>query len=653
MASTLGFYTPGGVHGALIRPEALPTPRPLDFTLDDVYLHGRGGGGMLNVGASITGADLELTIEGASTLTLTIEDPEKAILRSDLLTRWTWGASDLGNDTWVVKGRAVDVRLVDDVWFRLVKVRKAGTTLTLTFEDRVIAFLRQHRGTVKASRAKSTRAEFILKLARRVKASPIRFYCPALHEKQPIEKATQKKKKHTKRASAAKGLNGSGLTVKGQPATDTQIGLLERCLDVADSLDAPPRARLALIVAVIQESVVSNGSETDYNDHDSRGILQVRDQTARGMGIDNKDVEQCVKAFLTRGFWGKGGAIALSRKNPGAGADWIAQQTQGSAVPAGYTPWLPEGRKILEAYEGGGGRADGEKDTYNKPYEYAVNQDEDYWTAGTRLANEVAWRLFVRQGTLWYISEDDLFRQRAEMVVREGEDGVDHLDWDLDTDSVDLTTTVTAQVRIADGWTAWPGMAVIVEGEGPADGRYLVAGIRRSLVDKTGAAEVTLRRPIPPKPEPRPEEVQRAETGDDDGSTGDGKGTEAVYDAAKHISSQNRPYVYGGGHSKPLSQITPSEGLDCSSSTSLALKRGGMFDGENALVSGAFAASWGQPGKGKHMTVWANAEHVWIEFHDHKERFDTSPHGAGPSGPHVRPMNRGTGGFTPRHWPGT
>jgi hypothetical protein len=96
------------------------------------------------------------------------------------------------------------------------------------------------------------------------------------------------------------------------------------------------------------------------------------------------------------------------------------------------------------------------------------------------------------------------------------------------------------------------------------------------------------------------------------------------------------------------------QGLDCSSSSSLALKRAGLFSDNVAWVSGRFASSYGQPGPGQHFTVWANGGHVWIEFHGlgAAKRFDTSPHGSGGRGPRLRYTPRSTSGFVARHWPG-
>lgn len=131
--------------------------------------------------------------------------------------------------------------------------------------------------------------------------------------------------------------------------------------------------------------------------------------------------------------------------------------------------------------------------------------------------------------------------------------------------------------------------------------------------------------------------------------------TRNLYNHSKHISSQQRKYVYGGGHGQKLKTIVPSQGLDCSSSTSLALYRAGLYPDNlhRALVSWEFNR-WGIPGKGNHHTVWYNGSHVWIEFYEMGayQRFDTSPWGFGRRGPRVRKTWRPHVGFKARHWPG-
>jgi len=70
----------------------------------------------------------------------------------------------------------------------------------------------------------------------------------------------------------------------------------------------------------------------------------------------------------------------------------------------------------------------------------------------------------------------------------------------------------------------------------------------------------------------------------------------------------DKPYIYGGGHTGSLAQVAP--GYDCSSSTSFVLYLAGLH---NAIpqVSGDFE-SWGAPGGGQWITVYANAGHMHV-----------------------------------------
>lgn len=100
-----------------------------------------------------------------------------------------------------------------------------------------------------------------------------------------------------------------------------------------------------------------------------------------------------------------------------------------------------------------------------------------------------------------------------------------------------------------------------------------------------------------------------------------------AYHAADELASQARRYAFGAGHRVPLVMLGPREALDCSSFTSLALKRAGLFEPPCAWTSGRLT-EWGEAGEGHCLTVWANAEHVWLEFRlgDRRaERFDVSP----------------------------
>jgi septal ring factor EnvC (AmiA/AmiB activator) len=64
------------------------------------------------------------------------------------------------------------------------------------------------------------------------------------------------------------------------------------------------------------------------------------------------------------------------------------------------------------------------------------------------------------------------------------------------------------------------------------------------------------------------------------------------------------PYIWGGGHGS-----FESSGYDCSGAVSFALHGGGFL--ESPLDSTGLE-TWGEPGPGQWITVYANAEHAWM-----------------------------------------
>ncbi|HUA73719.1 MAG TPA: peptidoglycan-binding protein, partial [Solirubrobacteraceae bacterium] len=74
-----------------------------------------------------------------------------------------------------------------------------------------------------------------------------------------------------------------------------------------------------------------------------------------------------------------------------------------------------------------------------------------------------------------------------------------------------------------------------------------------------------------------------------------------------------RPYVYGGGHGS-----FESTGYDCSGSVSYALHGGGLL---SAPEDSSELESYGEAGPGRHITIYANAEHAFMVVDG--KRFDT------------------------------
>lgn len=101
------------------------------------------------------------------------------------------------------------------------------------------------------------------------------------------------------------------------------------------------------------------------------------------------------------------------------------------------------------------------------------------------------------------------------------------------------------------------------------------------------------------------------------------------------------PYRWGGGHGSFI-----DDAYDCSGSVSYALAAAGML--EEPLASGDLAG-WGEPGRGRWITVYANPGHVYMEVGG--LRFDTSGR-AGRRGSRWQNSRRSGRGFEARHWPG-
>jgi cell wall-associated NlpC family hydrolase len=108
-----------------------------------------------------------------------------------------------------------------------------------------------------------------------------------------------------------------------------------------------------------------------------------------------------------------------------------------------------------------------------------------------------------------------------------------------------------------------------------------------------------------------------------------------------------KPYLYGGGHGLPLSEIAPA--YDCSSSVEHLLYGGGLLPVDYDAASGTLE-SFGEPGPGRWVTLYASADHVFMYVAG--LRWDTH-NAAGPddgsTGIGWHPLIRSSAGFVARH----
>jgi cell wall-associated NlpC family hydrolase len=115
----------------------------------------------------------------------------------------------------------------------------------------------------------------------------------------------------------------------------------------------------------------------------------------------------------------------------------------------------------------------------------------------------------------------------------------------------------------------------------------------------------------------------------------------ALMHAANDVA--RKPYVYGGGHGRVAGEIWTDSAYDCSGSVSYALASAGYLDGPE--TSGTLM-SFGKPGPGKWVTIYANAGHTFMVVAG--LRYDTS--GRQNTGTRWQPADaRSYAGFTVRH----
>lgn len=128
-------------------------------------------------------------------------------------------------------------------------------------------------------------------------------------------------------------------------------------------------------------------------------------------------------------------------------------------------------------------------------------------------------------------------------------------------------------------------------------------------------------------------------SGGESSSTGEESGVIArVIAAADEIAT--RPYVYGGGHGS-----FDSYGYDCSGSVSYALHGGGLL---SSPEDSSELEGYGDPGPGRYITIYANAEHAWMTIDG--RRFDTVAQAE--TGSRWSDSMASTEGYVVRHPPG-
>lgn len=497
-----------------------------------------------DVTANLTpSSELLLSMDGASTLTLAIDDPDRDILESGVLARTRRGTVPRGLETaaWERLGK---VQLsVEGTFWRLAGVTLSGPVVSLSFEQEIVARLRAHTRFVRLSRRYtnngktrgiSSRAGAIAFAVSQVKhpSVPARIF----EGSSKIQDDDPEKDKKT----ANKGIpSDAKIEIKGITADADQIGEINTALGVAEGLHASKKAKQGLVVAGIGESAfrpVPNSEGSPYG-----GVFQgkVRGDQSGPAQFTLEQTDRMAHYFLTGGKgYQSGGALKLARENPGITPGTIATRVEASGQPSSfYDKYRHEADEILDAYGSGDPSAPQQirgQYTFDigTPKNADDNEKEDYFESCLRLARDVNTYFFATTqisgapsgDTFVYATGPQLLKsvpaytlvERWERSDPPGTFEVGQFEsgeWHYNKPAGDLTF----RAPLPDRWFAAPGLVARVLRMGPWTGRWLTQEIRLPL--DALDAEFTLIRPSPPKPEPQSTKtVPREHVGDTSGT---------------------------------------------------------------------------------------------------------------------------------------
>lgn len=594
----------------------------------------------LEVGDGITEAPmLTRTIDGASSVSMEVFDPDGDLLRDSLLAH------------------AFDAEL-DGLAFRYAGLQKQEKNLTLVLEDQWVAMLKEMRGPLKVLRKNATRAEFIKRLLEA--ACPgLEFFCPQLRRVQAVGTKAERKQSKTERLEARKEDRGKGigdaakhLKIKGLKPSTAQRELAELALDIADRGDAPFVCRVALIAALIDETNMGEAAPQNVLE----GEQELTGEGGEGAAVGSDEDE--ISGFLFgKPHWTTISAVAYYKAHPNATYYEIAQAVQASRAGAStngkgnYGQFGDEAREWVEAYDGGEGVSGSV--TVTEPYRFEVKKKETYWAAIKRLAAEVNWRFFIIGNRAYFMPETELFRSMVRLAIDPETSGVESVDFEYNVHGVVTEVTVTA---LMEQWKPPPGSVVTLADYGPASlgfgdalggakiglsenrstssgegrARYLVSTIEIPMTpeDEKRIGTITLKTPTKPLPEPQ---AQTKSLSVSDVSIEGNKTVERMLQAAEAKAEAKQRYVWGGGHAS----FDSPTGYDCSGGVSWDLHIGGLID---TPMDTQGLASWGVAGPGKWITVYikttgsAEEEHTAIEIAGELFESGGGPENTNPNG---------------------
>jgi hypothetical protein len=650
---------------------------------------------------------LTLTAQGSSTIATTAKDPQRLLAKSG----WFSSKAEAFLDGLPFVACAFKKK-VDEF------------TLEFEDRDFWMMKEGPHaRDPVKVVRGHKTLQEFVKEQTQRL-CPHTDFVCPQLKQVQPREPEKITSNTKGARSEPAPGISGgfdiegtpadaeqkkmAGILLEACTGSPPIVAVAIICAALGEStLRNPKTPNSKGYWGVLQGGSGAAGSAPNFPSTPN-------DQTA-------KEMAECfVKGG--RGFQA-GGAAALARSgktDPGE----IATLVEGSGEPADYYgKFKGEAEAIIKAYGVNPGSSTAKTTTTITPEFFELNQkvntdeepeeedesEENALSGLESLLKPGKW-LFWKVGNTFYLYTER-YLARCKPVVQLSEDtpGIFDIGYELDHSKKKVSKVIIECRALL--WEVPPGQVVSFDdsvGEEisrDSDGkvrRWIVLNIeRKDITDNATTVELIL-----PEQGKKEKGIVAKEltvvslngkTGNREtqnkpaGTKGEGqlKENSILYNALyqmHYIAAQEYPYVWGGGHNDTFTASGSSgpavagafrAGYDCSGVLSSVLHAAGIMafvsKGELGGVGGravvnqvgeaqdsTWFETWGEAGRGKYMTVWANGDHCFIEVNVPASFGAESTGGktlffvARQKGTIVGFFDsETTEGFTPRHWPGT
>lgn len=459
------------------------------------------GGSAINIGGAIEDMQMRLTMDRASTLTVSVADPAGELWRDEAMqgdVRLTFPAPRYVDEWRLWQSRDIG------------SVTRQGDLTVLTFWDAGSAALKRVVSPLTRSASSLSWAGWVAlnasQAARDYRLTPV---VPRPNSTPPREEAGESTTTAGWSVETRKQVK-----VNGAPADHDQLRNMDISFAAAVKEKAPARATLAMGCAGTKESgwkAVMNTAGSPYG-----GVFQgnVRDGT-----WDINDTDGMATSFLRggKGFQG-GGAIKLARENPSYSVGRIAVTVEGSAANFGsleagarfYDGASREARSNLELWAGvtldrwstvtgPAGESDGYGDT--------GNERPTDWRRGRPGENESALKALSRDGAGL---GQRVFVAGNRLVAWRDQDGIlaaPHLTVDLIDDPIldalpsfePGSNTLNIQVDV-DQWGAPPGAVVEFTSNGSAPRTWLVQSVDSSSDSDT--ADIVLQQPTTKIPKP-------------------------------------------------------------------------------------------------------------------------------------------------------